>query len=121
MMNYWKICAKLSTSIPGMYFIGKFMKPKDRNDNENHHNENHYKLQFLVESNSEGNEVLAHCMEKNNHPYNENHYKLQFLVESNSGENEVLGHCVERGTHTLDEHSHTSAGVEVSGESHVEL
>ena len=39
MMNYWKICAKLSTSIPGMYFIGKFMKPKDRNDNDNHHKE----------------------------------------------------------------------------------
>ena len=52
MINHWKFCAKFSTSIPAMYFMGKFIKPKDRNDNENHHNENHYKLQFLVESNS---------------------------------------------------------------------
>jgi len=113
MINHWKFCAKFSTSIPAMYFMGKFIKPKDRNDNENHHNENHYKLQFLVESNSEENEISANSVEKNNHPHNENHYKLQFLVESNSEENEVSVNFLERNNHGFEV-------VELSGDSHVE-
>jgi hypothetical protein len=113
MMNHWKICTKLSTSIPAMYFMGKFIKQRGQSDNENYHNENHYKLQFLVESNSEENEVSVESVEKNNHPHNENHYKLQFLVESNSEENEVSANFLERNNHGFEV-------VELSGESHVE-